>query len=314
MLSVVSFGEALIDFIPVDEGNYFPFVGGAPANVAAAVAKLGGKSHFLGGISTDSFGQLIQQQLTSIKVKLAPELITTEKTAMVVVSLDDNGERSFQFYRDNTADLAVTTEKLNTLNWSQFDIFHFCSNTMTEERIFDSTLFALSQAKKHQTVVSFDVNLRLNLWPKNSNDLLMQRFNQVLDFCDIIKFSDEELIHFCKVYSLDEASLLQQLFNSDVKVILVTAGGDAVKIITPEFNADVQPPATKAIDTTAGGDSFIGGFLFQLSSVSKNTINQVLSSQDVLVNAVEFASKCGAHTVANKGAISALPMAEDIKA
>ena len=125
MLSVVSFGEARIDFIPVDEGNYFPFVGGAPANVAAAVAKLGGQSHFLGGISTDSFGQLIQQQLTSINVKLAPELITTEKTAMVVVSLDDNDESSFRFYRDNTEDLAVPTESLNTLSWSQIDIFHF---------------------------------------------------------------------------------------------------------------------------------------------------------------------------------------------
>lgn len=94
MHSVFCFGEALIDFIPNDEGCYMPLVGGAPANVAAALAKLGANSHFIGGISTDAFGTQIQVELSNLGVQLQPSLLTSKKTAMVVVSLDDEGERT----------------------------------------------------------------------------------------------------------------------------------------------------------------------------------------------------------------------------
>lgn len=313
MLPVVSFGEALIDFIPVDDGKYYPFVGGAPANVAAAIAKLGGDSHFVGGISEDSFGELITKQLQSINVILSPDLKRPNKTAMVVVSLDDTGERTFQFYRDDTADLAVCPQQLAKINWSNMGIFHFCSNTMTETRIFDSTLYALAESKKCGAVISFDVNLRLNLWCQNSEDLILQRFHHVVNFCDIIKFSDEELAYLCTLSELNEEAFITRCFDAGVKLVLVTAGSEPVAIITPAFTRKVKPPAAKVVDTTAGGDSFIGGFLFQLSSYTRATLEQVLTSEQSLVDCVTFGSQCGAYTVANKGAISALPHLVDLK-
>ena len=133
MLSVSSFGEVLIDLIPNDDGSLTPYVGGAPANVAAAVAKLGGDSCFIGGISHDGFGLKIRACLEQLGVRYHHSLLVKNKTALVAVSLDGDGERSFEFYRDNTADLSVNSSKLAKLDWSATDIFHFCSNTLVED-------------------------------------------------------------------------------------------------------------------------------------------------------------------------------------
>lgn len=312
MQSVFCFGEALIDFIPNDDGGYIPLVGGAPANVAAAIAKLGADSHFIGGLSTDPFGMQIQAELRNLGVQIEPALLTSKKTAMVVVSLDNEGERTFQFYRDDTADLSVTEAKLGKLDWSNVGIFHFCSNTLTDDDGYKATLYALAEAKARQATVSFDVNLRLNLWPDNSEALILKRFNEVVCYSDIIKFSDEELRYLSDAAQTKPDELLQALFAQNVELVLVTAGSEPVKVVTEQGALQVEPPKTVVKDTTGGGDSFIGGFLYQLSLFSRQEIGNLLSDLRFLQEATEFATQCGAHTVARKGAIRSLPKLHDL--
>lgn len=314
MHSVFCFGEALIDFIPNDEGCYMPLVGGAPANVAAALAKLGANSHFIGGISTDAFGTQIQVELSNLGVQLQPSLLTSKKTAMVVVSLDDEGERTFQFYRDETADLSVTEAKLSTLDWSNIGIFHFCSNTLTDNTSYKATLYALAKAEARQATISFDVNLRLNLWPDNSAELILERFNKVAGYCTIIKFSEDELLYLSDVAQIEPNEFIQKLLaqNVNMKLVLVTAGGKPVEVITEQGRLAVEPPKTTVIDTTGGGDSFIGGFLYQLSLFNRGEISSLLSDLRFLQEATKFATQCGAFTVARKGAIRSLPSLRDL--
>lgn len=312
MLSVFSYGEVLIDFIPMENGQYFPFVGGAPANVAAAVAKLGGNSFFVGGIGQDSFGTTIQQQLNSLGVEFSKELILEQKTAMVVVSLDTAGERSFQFYRDGTADVSLTPELLQKLEWQDLDIFHFCSNTLTDQQSYASTLYALQQAKLAKALVSFDLNLRSNLWSFDESRFLLERCFQVFSYCDLIKFSDEELDQICQLASLPRQAFYGQLFEFGVTLIVVTSGGAEIEIRTRTLELTVLPEKAQVVDTTAGGDSFIGGFLYQLSRLEKLQLRHALEDEASLLSMIRFAAKCGAHTVAHKGAFDALPRLRNI--
>ena len=312
MLPVFSYGEVLIDFIPTIHESYTPFVGGAPANVAAAIAKLGGNSHFIGGISEDRFGIKIREQFDSLKIQYTTDLISPNKTAMVLVTLDDEGERSFQFYRDQTADLTVTPEQLAAVNWTPIGIFHFCSNTLIDNISNEATLFALEQAKQKKAVISFDVNLRLNLWPASAKTSILERILNVASLCDLIKFSDEELAYLCVSADMTQGAMLNMLYESGVKLILVTAGAEEIHIVSPEFSTKVTPPSVTAIDTTAGGDSFIGGFLYQLAANDHASVLSALNNKQALTSYVQFAAKCGAFTVTNKGAIEAMPNLNDL--
>lgn len=312
MLTVFSYGEVLIDLIPTKSDIYCPFVGGAPANVSAAIAKLGGQSFFVGGISEDGFGQKIQAELTNSGVQFFSALKSNEKTAMVVVSLDSKGERSFQFYRDNTADLDVSCEQIDQLPWHQADIFHFCSNTLTDEKCAASTYLAIANAATVGALISFDVNLRLNLWPCDSDQQILERFYRAAKSSHIIKFSKEELQFLSGASQLTEEQMISALLTSDTELVVVTDGQEPVQVKAKQFSFELLPPKVEAVDTTAGGDSFIGGLLYQLSQRDKSSLFDALADESVLTSIIGFATRCGAHTVARKGAILALPVAKDL--
>ena len=167
MTKLLSLGELLIDMLPQDSHNtaYLPIPGGAPANVAVGYAKLGGSAAFCGGMGDDYFAKQLTDALKQYNV--GTEYLFTIKnaqTAMVIVSLDETGERSFNFYRHNTADLLLAPEHLQQIQWDEISTLHFCSNTLTSIAIANTTLSALKQAKIHNKLVSFDVNLRYSLW------------------------------------------------------------------------------------------------------------------------------------------------------
>lgn len=229
---------------------------------------------------------------------------------MVIVSLDESGERHFHFYRDNTADLAISVEDLVKIDWQQTGIFHFCSNTLLDLQSLAATKYALEQVCKSKGIISFDVNLRQNLWPDDNAELIINRVCEMFVFCDIVKFSNEELSYVCQVKNISHEDLLESIFSTGVKVILVTAGPEPVKIFTQACIFEVAVPIVKSIDTTAGGDSFIGAFLYQLSL--QRNIQQALNSKDMLTELVKFSALCSAKTVSRKGAFEALPFISEI--
>ena len=133
--------------------------------MAVAFAKLGATSYFAGGISEDSFGQMLMKQLEHEGVNTTfVKRVKGANTALVLVSLDNSGERTFNFYRHNTADTKYGRAHVDEINWQGVGIFHYCSNTLTEESMYEDTLYALKNAKENQVLISFDVNLRQQLW------------------------------------------------------------------------------------------------------------------------------------------------------
>src|SRR6056297_1168536 len=165
MRTVVTMGESLIDFVANERGTlqnaktFTKAAGGAPANVAACVAKLGGHSAFIGRRSEDEFGQFLQQTLSEFGVNVNYFVATPGRpTAMAFVALDETGDRSFQFLRDGSADQSLQPSDIPIDFLEQAGILHVGSVAMATEPGRTATLHAVEQMKQLGGWVSFDPN------------------------------------------------------------------------------------------------------------------------------------------------------------
>ena len=309
MTKLLSLGELLIDMLPQDSQNsaYLPIPGGAPANVAVGYAKLGGKAAFCGGMGDDYFAKQLTNALEQYNVD-TEYLFTIEgaQTAMVIVSLDESGERSFNFYRHQTADLLLTNEHLKRINWDKLSTLHFCSNTLTNTAIAKTTVCALKQAKNNQKIVSFDVNLRYSLW-QNSNDI-EQNVHACYAYCDIVKLSRDELNFLATQRQQSVEAYLQSLLELGVKLVFLTDGPAPATVYHNAFTLSEAAPTITAVDTTSAGDAFIAGVLYYLNhSDNAVPLTDKLNDESIVKKALHFGLRCGSKACLAKGAFPALP-------
>ena len=315
MRPVICFGEALIDFLNTSEQadgclslkNYRQYPGGAPANAAVAVAKLGGQAYFSGQVGDDIFGHFLEQALLKYNVNISYLYKhPTASTALAFVTLDEDGDRSFSFYRQQTADMLFDHTQINA-DWFEHPvIFHFCSNTLTEPTIANTTKLAVKMAKENNALVSFDVNLRHNLWQKGSAEPSI--VNELIYQSDIIKFSKEEFDFLAKA---QPEKYVATCFNSGISLIVITNGEHDIEFITHQGTGKFAVPKVEALDTTAGGDAFSGALLMAFSHLSKP--ESAFDSFTTLEAMIRFASFCGAHAVTKQGAFPALPTFKDVE-
>jgi len=313
MFSLLSYGEVLVDFLPTDQGgNFYPMAGGAPANVAVAFAKLGGKSFFAGGISNDNFGTMLFQELEKNNVNIKYVYRAEQaNTALVLVSLDSAGERTFNFYRHDTADTQYEKTQIDKIHWQDIGLFHFCSNTLTNTSMHTNTLYAVKKAKLNNALVSFDVNLRQQLW--SELNLLPERVHDGLKRSDLVKLSKDEALYLAAQADQSYQEYINSLIDLGIKLIIITDGANRVQVISSAFSSYINVPVIKAVDTTAAGDSFIASFIFSLTEQTQSSaLTHTLNELDKVTNAVLFAAKCGAYTCQKKGAFAALPFIDNV--
>lgn len=314
---VMAFGEALIDFLSNgvtglgSKESFTKFPGGAPANVAVAVARLGGNSHFAGQVGDDAFGHFLQASLQSYGVNTDAMLMTkAAKTALAFVSLDDTGERSFEFYRNPSADMLFRVEDFDAQWFAEpKGVFHTCSNTLTDEHITAATMAGIAYAKASHWIVSIDVNLRINLWPDHQVDT--QRILDWMSQGDVIKASLEEL----EVISDAPFALIDSMLAQGVSLFVLTDGGNPVRYFTAAHGqGEVGAPTVEVVDTTAAGDAFVGGLLYQLADRGGDRESLQHFSQVELEAIIRFAVSCGAQAVTQAGAYPSLPDMAEAKA
>ncbi|GAB2578195.1 carbohydrate kinase family protein [Nitrincola alkalisediminis] len=321
MLKVIAFGEALIDMLSTntDSGNFagheafIKFPGGAPANVAAAVAKLGGESYFAGKVGHDMFGDFLVKTLADCGVHTDYMLQTHEaKTALAFVSLDAQGERSFEFYRSPSADLFFQATDFADAWFTDAGIFHFCSNTLTHANIRQATYAGIQKAQQAGYLVSFDVNLRHNLWPEGEDT--RSAVMQCLANTDVIKLCAEEL-HFLRGQQ-SETLFINELLASGPSLVLITDGGHPLKFYSATAQGELAPPKVSMVDSTAAGDAFMGGFLYSLAkaNIDRREFLKLTKTPTAFSPMLNFANACGAFTVTQKGAINSLPTLSNLDA
>lgn len=318
MKKVISIGEALIDFIPHEKGvalkdvsNFFRVAGGAPLNVAAAVSKLGGKSTILTKLGVDGFGDHILEEVKPLGVDVSKVLRTREaNTALAFVSLKEDGERDFSFYRNPSADMLLNEDEIEEDTFEEGGILHFCSVSLIDAPIKDAHRKAIEFAKKNNCIISFDPNVRLPLW--ESSQACREAILEFLPFANIVKISDEELEFITGIK--DEKEALSFLLQGDVEVIIYTKGTNGAEFITK--NRIVFAPAfkVKAQDTTGAGDSFIGSLLYQVADSEYSLEELVKLDEEKVKSILTFSNATAALTVCKRGAIGALPTKEEVLA
>ncbi|MGH1543649.1 MAG: carbohydrate kinase family protein [Arenicella sp.] len=305
---IVAFGEALIDFLWLDDALQ-PFTGGAIANVAVAVSKLGGDSYFIGSVGGDEFGSRILADLKFNGVNTEHTLQLSDfPTAAAYVSIDDEGERSFSFSRHDTADMQFPVDKVpHSLFQTRQGIFHFGSNCLTNDYLTALTLAMVSLAKCHGWRLSFDVNLRHELWPQSQPD--KDRIMTFMSMADFVKVSDEELNDLLseqpdiETFSVVKDHLFfSNLLNSDNPVVVVTSGAGLVKLYSKKGSIEHQPQKIAAVDTTGAGDAFWGAFIHFVTQEGLFGHHP-----DTYQQAIEFAAACGAYSIQQAGSINSYP-------
>ena len=318
MKKVIAIGEALIDFIPHEKGralnnveNFLRVPGGAPLNVAAAVAKLGGKSQMLTKLGQDGFGDAILNEVKPLGVDVSRISRTKEaNTALAFVSLREDGERDFSFYRNPSADMLLSAEEICSEDFNERDILHFCSVSLIDAPIKEAHRRAIEIAKEKGCLISFDPNVRLPLW-KNPEDC-RKAILEFLPLSNIVKISDEELEFITGIK--DEKEALDSLLTGDVKVIIYTKGTNGAEFITKERVIFSPSFKVSAQDTTGAGDSFIGSLLYQVAEGEYSLEELVTLSEEKVQEILTFSNATAALTVCKKGAIGALPLKEEVLA
>lgn len=318
MGQLYAIGEILIDFIPLEKGVALKDViaferapGGAPANVAAAVAKYGHKSSMISKLGKDAFGDFLVEKLEEAGVACDKIFRTDEaNTALAFVSLKDNGERDFSFYRNPSADLLLRDDEVDP-DWFQAgDIIHFCSVDLVESPMKQAHKKAIMAISKAGGLVSFDPNVRLPLW--KSEEDCRQAILEFLSYAHIVKVSDEELEFITGINNEEKA--IRSLFTGNVKAVVYTKGAAGADLFLSEEKFESSGYAVMPVDTTGAGDAFIGGFLYQLLRLAANpeNVEEILRLNQAAI--LQFANASGALTTTGKGAISALPAKEQVEA
>jgi fructokinase len=317
MNPVLCFGEALIDFVPLDKGQRLADVdtfarapGGAPANVAACIARLGGRAQFAGQVGCDAFGDCIEQTLRTLGVDTAwLRRTSSAKTALAFVTLSASGERDFAFYRDPSADMLFPASGV-TPEWFQGQgILHFGTLSLTHPVSRAATERAVELARAADWLVSFDPNARLDLWP--SPDAFVEAALAMLPSCDIVKLAEDEL----NLVGGGTPTPADFILRRGPRALLITCGAGGASVVTDRLNIHLPGLPVEVVDTTGAGDAFVGAFLFELSrrQVTAATLDEMLGNQPAVRECLAFANACAAASVTRRGAIPGMPPLAEVE-
>ncbi|MDV6250858.1 aminoimidazole riboside kinase [Vibrio sp. EA2] len=289
-------GDAVVDLIPDSDSTYLKCPGGAPANVAVAIARLGGNSAFFGRVGLDPLGRFMKETLDQEAVNTDFMLLDeAQRTSTVIVDLDDSGERSFTFMVKPSADQFLLPTDIPS--FLKGDWLHVCSIALANEPSRSSTLKAMRDIKQAGGFVSFDPNLREEVWAEPEQ--LKPVVRQAVELADVVKFSDDELLFLTDTDSLEQGLDAIKHFNNTL--VLITQGAKGALTVFEGEQELIAGQAVKPVDTTGAGDAFVGGLLAKLAQQSD------WANKETIHAAVNWANGCGALATTQKGAMTALP-------
>ncbi|WP_224488427.1 carbohydrate kinase family protein [Robertkochia flava] len=314
MKKVFCIGELLIDFVAENQGSklesasqFTKKAGGAPANVAAAVARVGGKAGFIGAVGQDPFGEFLLNTLTEEKVDVRHAQRVQTFTTLAFVSLDKSGERDFIFSRGADRELKYDSEMVSVFGGQ---ILHFGAATgFLGGHLEASYKQYLKEARASGCLVSFDPNYRADLWKEG--------ITHFKDSC----YNFLKSAHFAKL-SLEEAEIITQadtpaaacqlLHELGVVCVAITLGARGTYLSVANQGEVIPSVPVECRDTTGAGDAFVGCMLWQLSAAGDPMA--VIADFERMKEVTVLANRAGAYTTTSFGAIAALPKASDLVA
>lgn len=297
MITVI--GEALVDIIVDASGEVTSVVGGGPLNTARSIARLGVPAQFLGGVSTDPFGERIMRLLAEDAVVLGLDQQVDAPTTLAIAQIDAAGAASYRFMLDGTSAAAVTPEMALAHVDARSQAIHAGTLALVLQPLADA-LVAVVQAANDNQLVMIDPNCRPSV---DRRDLLRHSLDGVLPRADVIKVSGDDLEYLFPGTPLLAAA--QNLASSTDSLVLFTDGANAVHVITsgrtsPAVDVVLDVPRVRVVDTVGAGDSFSGGFLAHWISSGRSRTD--LQDVDAVVEAARYGIRVAGVTCQRPGA------------
>jgi fructokinase len=311
-MDIVCLGEMLIDMFPAEIGRslvevsaFRPKPGGAPANVAVAAVRLGGRSAFIGKVGDDAFGHHLADVLRQEDVEVRGMRYDTEaRTGMAFIAMPDVNSYEILFYRNPGADMRLRPDELDRELLEQTRAFHFGSISLIQEPSRSATLEAARIARDTGALISFDVNYRPDLWsPEKARDRVVTTIPHI----DLLKVNETEVALLAG--SADPAVASKELLEMGPALCVVTLGPEGSFFRIAEGGEYVPPFGVETVDATGCGDAFIAALLRQL--VAGDDWHDQLSMARMR-EILRYANAAGALTSLTQGVIPALPTVEQV--
>ena len=299
---IVSCGEAVVDFLPVKTANggtaYRPQPGGAPFNVANAVARLGVPAGFFGGLSTATFGTMLRASLAASGVDLAFAASVARPSTLPFVSFDGGDER-YAFFDEGSAGRMLTENDLPAFP-TAVTALHFGSLSLAQEPC-GSAFEALMKREQRDRVISLDPNVRPEMI--KNRDGYLARIDRMIEMTDVVHLSRSDLAYLAP--GADFASVASTWIGRGAKLIVLTKGAEGAEARSRSASARVAVPAAEVVDTVGAGDAFTGALLVHWHETRRLTKDALagLAAKEIEA-ALAFATKAAAVSVSRAGADS----------
>lgn len=297
---IVCCGEALIDFLPRKTAEramaYQPLCGGSVYNTAIALGRLGVPVGLYTGLSTDFFGDMLQEGLKASRVSLKYTKVWDKPSTLAFVKLT-KGHARYSFFDDNSAGRMLTKRDWPKLE-KKVEALHFGSISLIPEPGGD-TLESLLKREAKSRVISVDPNIRPGMIKDRRGHLA--RLNRMIALADIVKVSDEDVVWMTGKDDLKAAA--KKWLKLGAKIVVVTRGGEGVVAFTNSYSVSQPARKVKVADTVGAGDTFTAGLLTALRSarlLDKKKLAAI--SETDLGAALTFAARAAAVTCSRPGA------------
>ncbi len=308
---IICLGEALIDITPpsrgtsiIATGQMAMAAGGAPANVAVGLSRLGTAVGFVGRVGADFFGQHLADVLAQNGVDVSHlGRDSGANTGLAFVTWDEHGDATYLFYRNPSADTRLDPADLDPAYLAQAQVLQFGSLLLATEPSAAATYRALEIMQAAGKLLSYDLNLRLSGWSDEATARAV--VGRPLDQANIVKLNRPELAFFTG--ESDPALGTARLWRDNLRLVVVTLDREGCFYRTRTASGFVAAFMVEAVDTVGAGDGFMAGLLDGLRRGKFDFEDEGLVRQ-----ACRQAGAVGALSVTRPGAIPAMPSRSEV--
>jgi fructokinase len=311
--SIICLGECLVDrLFEIDRNpqttaeKWTDYPGGAPANVATAIAKLGTPARMVSCLGEDDVGDWLVRVVAEQGVRCQIQRVATAPTRIVLVKRDETGERSFVGFSDPNpaafADAHLSPEWIDDIDFAGVGYLVMGTLGLAYPTTASAMERARDKAQQAGTKLVIDLNWRPVFWPNEA--IAPKTIRAFLQAADLLKLSLEEAEW---LFDTDSATEICQQFPN-LQAVLLTDGGNGSTCTTKHHSISLPAFAVDSVDTTGAGDAFLAGFLHQLCQQGWDS----LQAADKIEEILRYASAVGALTTMKPGAIAAQPTPEAV--
>lgn len=318
MPDVICMGEFLVELVStqpnvslIETPGFVKAAGGAPANVAVALERLGMDAGFIGKVGDDPLGEFLRRSLEQDGVDTDALLLDPEvRTTVLFNAVWDDGRKDLCFYRNPGADMLLREDEIVPEMLADARGFHYGSITFIDEPAASAQWKALRLAHRHGLMISYDPNYRPTLWPsvERAQSVIREGFRH----CHLAKISEEEW-EIATGHNDVEAGL-DTVLALGPELVVLSRGANGALVTNGTYVLDAPGLTVDVVETTGAGDGFMAAMILRLLPERERLGSLAQIEQDVVEEALHFANTVGALTCTKPGAIPALPTLDEVSA